>query len=341
MNLPPYEFLPAPLWLITPLHVLTLSLHFAAMNFLVGGIIAALGGRFGGGNGHPAMGKLVRLFPPAMAATVTLGVAPLLFLQLAYPRQVYAAAIVMAWFWIVVAAAAVLSYYSLYAAVHSQDSGLRRDRLWLGVALLGLVYVSLLYSSVFSLAERPGLIGQLYGRSQSGLLWNPAIGDYGFRWLHMILGAVTVGGFFVGLLGRADEAVFRLGRNFFLWGMVGAALAGFAWLFSLGSDLKPLMRTPAIWALNLGIVLAAGALHFFFRKRFLPSAAFLFPSLVLMVYTRHRVRLLRLDGVYNPASLPVTPQWSVFALFLVCLAAAIAAIALMLRMFFRAPAEVQ
>lgn len=339
MNLPSYEFLPAPLWLITGLHLLTLSLHFAAMNFLVGGIIAVLWGRLGGSSSDSPAGRLIRLFPSAMAATVTLGVAPLLFLQLVYHRQVYAAAIVMGWFWIVVAAVVILSYCSLYAVSLSWDSGMRRRRLWLGVALLGLVYVSLLYSSVFSLAERPGLIGQLYARSQSGLSWNPALGEYAFRWLHMVLGAVTVGGFLVGLLGRSDEAVLRLGRNFFLWGMVGAALAGFAWLFSLGSELRPLMHTPAIWALNLGILLAAGALHFFFKKRFLPSAATLFTSLVLMVYTRHVVRLLRLGGAYDPASLPVAPQWSVFALFLACLAAAIAAIALMLRMFFRAPAD--
>ena len=122
--------------------------------------------------------------------------------------------------------------------------------------------------------------------------------------------------------------------------MVGAALAGFAWLFSLGSELRPLMHTPAIWALNLGIVFSAGALHFFFRKRFAHSAALLSTSLVLMVYTRHVVRLLRLDGAYDPASLPVAPQWSVLALFLACLAAAIAAIVLMLRIFFQREVDV-
>ena len=37
--LPDYQFLPAPLWLITVLHILTLTLHFAAMNFLLGGLI--------------------------------------------------------------------------------------------------------------------------------------------------------------------------------------------------------------------------------------------------------------------------------------------------------------
>ncbi len=42
MNLPDYQFLSAPLWLITVLHVLTLTLHFVAMNFLFGGVIITL-----------------------------------------------------------------------------------------------------------------------------------------------------------------------------------------------------------------------------------------------------------------------------------------------------------
>ena len=38
MNLPDYHFLPGPLWLITILHLVTLTLHSAAMNFLLGGL---------------------------------------------------------------------------------------------------------------------------------------------------------------------------------------------------------------------------------------------------------------------------------------------------------------
>ena len=45
--MPGYNFLPAPVWLITALHVLTLTLHFLAMNFLLGGIIIILWGRIG------------------------------------------------------------------------------------------------------------------------------------------------------------------------------------------------------------------------------------------------------------------------------------------------------
>ena len=46
MTLPDSSFLPSPLWVITALHVLTLSLHFAAMNFVLGGTLIVLTGRF-------------------------------------------------------------------------------------------------------------------------------------------------------------------------------------------------------------------------------------------------------------------------------------------------------
>ena len=100
MNLPAYEALPAPLWIITALHLLTFTLHFVAMNFVVGSLLFLLFGRMEGGTTHPVARKLIKLLPSAMAATVTLGVAPLLFLQLVYPGAVYSASIASGWLWL-------------------------------------------------------------------------------------------------------------------------------------------------------------------------------------------------------------------------------------------------
>ena len=116
MNLPHYEFLSAPLWLLTALHLLTLTLHFVAMNFLLGGVLIVLHAGIRKRWDDPTLLDFVRMFPSAMAATVTLGVAPLLFLQLVFHRQVYSAAIVSGWFWLGVVAAAIVAYYALYRA---------------------------------------------------------------------------------------------------------------------------------------------------------------------------------------------------------------------------------
>jgi hypothetical protein len=334
MNLPDSNFLPAPLWLITSLHVLTLSLHFAAMNFVLGGILVVLAGRLDRRWENPAVRRFIALFPSAMAATVTLGVAPLLFLQLVFPLQMYPASIVSAWFFLMVVPAVILVYYLFYAASFAAKGGapVRGRHLW--PALFGLLYVSLAYSSVFSMAEHPDLIRRLYAQGQGGLQWNPAVSDYAFRWLHMVLGALTVGGFFAGVLGMEDAAVFSAGKKVFAYGMAAASAAGLAYLLSLGELLGALMRTPAVWALTAGIVLSLGSLHFYFKQRFLFAGTALFASLLLMVLTRHELRLLRLHETFDPASWRVAPQWAAFLIFLLSLEIAVILVVYMLRLFF-------
>ncbi|MGD1019569.1 MAG: hypothetical protein ABSA12_09645 [Verrucomicrobiia bacterium] len=336
MNLPDYEFLSAPLWLITVLHLLTLTLHFVAMNFLFGGVIITLYAAVRRRWDDPTLAKFARMFPSAMAATVTLGVAPLLFLQMVYPKQMYAAAIVSGWFWLLIIAVAIVAYYALYRSALTAERTGRISKSALALALLGLVYISVTYSSVFSMAERPGQIHSLYAQDQSGWMWNPAAGDYVLRWLHMMLGAVTVGGFFVGLIGRDQPEAFALGKQFFVGGMVLAMLAGMAYLLSLLPYLEAFMHTPAIWGLTVGVLLSFGSLHFFFKRRFCESGLMLFVSMLTMVYARHTVRLLKLAGRFDPVSWRVAPQWSVFILFLVCFVVMLAVVGYMVRLVFAA-----
>ena len=340
MNLPLYDFLPAPLWLINILHIVTLSLHLIAMNFLFGGLVVILLGRISDRWQNQAVRQYVKLLPSAMAATITLGVAPLLFVQLVYPRQVYSAAIVSGWFWLFIMGAAIIAYYCFYAASFRQQSGKRIDY-FLWPALLCLAYVSVVYSSVFTLAEHTDRIHAAYAQSQAGWATNPDIGSWIFRWLHMITGAITVGGFFVGWLGKENDQVHRAGKQFFTWGMAAAAVFGFVYLFTLDKYLLLFMRTPGIWALTVGIVLSAGALHFYFRKKFTPAAVMLLVSVLMMVYSRHYVRLLHLADTYDPSSMPVQPQWSIFALFLVLFLIAIGLVWYMLRLLLAGPRVIE
>jgi len=340
-NLPVSGMIPAPLWLITALHLLTLTLHLAAMNFLLGGVMVVLIGGFQRKWESPTVRRFVTLFPSAAAATITLGVAPLLFLQLVYPRQMYSAAIVSGWFWLLIFLAVIVAYYLLYGASFAQKRETSGKGCYLWPALAALLYVSVVYSSVFALAERPELIRQLYAISQSGLQLNPNLNDWALRWLHMVTGAVTVGGFCVGVLGRDDPEAFAVGRRAFLLGMGAAILFGTGYLFSLQSILRAFMRTDAIWALTAGIILAGGSLHFFFKRRFATSGLFLFVSIFLMVAARHQVRILRLQGSYDPNALPVVPQWIPFLLFLVFFVVASALVVYMLRLFQRSTARVR
>jgi len=336
MNLPDSNFLSAPLWMVTLLHIVTLSLHFLTMNFLFGGILVVLRAGSASRWDDPVVKKMIRMFPSAMAATVTLGIAPLLFLQLVFPRQVYSAAVVSGWLWLGIIPAVIVTYFALHRASLARDDARSVKRTSLLIALLGMFYVSLVYSSVFSMAERPQLIHSLYAQDQTGFLLNPEAGDYFFRWIHMMLGAVTVGGFFVGWIGRDQVEAYDTGKKFFLWGMVLASAAGIGYLGVLRPFLPGFMRSPGIYALTGAIVLSLGSLHFFFVKKFLPSGLMLFVSLIGMVTARHYVRLVKLQGQFDPASWRVAPQWSPFLLFLICFLVALGALLYMLRLLLAA-----
>ncbi|HSH00644.1 MAG TPA: hypothetical protein VLB27_11360, partial [candidate division Zixibacteria bacterium] len=315
--------LPAPLWMITLLHVVTLTLHFAAMNFVVGGIVTILFGKFNDRWNNPTVKRVIKLLPAAMAFTITFGVAPLLFTQLIYHGPVYAASIVGAWFWIMIVAAAIIGYYLLYAAsFRGLSSG--RSGIFLSLALLALVYVSFVYSNVFSLSENPDLIKTVYLEDQSGMSLNPDVTSWIFRWFHMLLGAVTVGGFIVGYIGRNDDEGYQAGKMFFLYGMIAASLFGLLYLMTLADQMKAFMRSAAVWWLTASLVLSAGSLHFYFKKRFAAAGAMLLVSLLGMVVIRHEVRLLRLGESFNPARLPVEPQWGAIALFAISFVLAVA-----------------
>lgn len=335
--MPDYDFIPAPLWLITVLHVLTLSLHLVAMNFLVGGIVIVLFGGFEDRWNHPAVQRFLKLFPTIMAATVSIGVAPLLFAQLVYGGQIYAASIVSGWLWLMIPAVVIVSYYLLYAGAFRKAS--RRTATWLILALTGLTYVSLVYSSVFALAEQPELQVSLYAESQSGLVVNPDIGAWGLRWLHMITGAIAVGAFVFGLVGSKDAAAWTAARRFFLGGLIATSIVGMAYLLTLGELLLPFMRSGGIWFVLVGFLLAAVALPLFLKRRFVLAGATLLVSLLSMVAARHNLRLVALRDTFDPSTLRVSPQWDVFALFLGCFVLALGLVAWMLRLFFAGGGE--
>lgn len=333
---PAHDFLPAPLWLLTALQVLTLTLHLLAMNFLVGGLFLGLTLRLGDRWRNPAVRRLIKVLPVTMAATVSLGVAPLLFAQLVYGSPFYSASIISARYWFAVPLVLILAYYALYVAALAREPGSRlAGPAW--VALLVLLGVGLVYSSVFSLAEKPDLQVTTYAADQSGSVLNPDLGAWLPRWLHMMTGALAVGGFFFGLLGRDDDRAWAAGRAAFTWGTILAALAGIAYMMSLGDLIRPFMRSPGIGLVTLGALAGLASLLVYRRRRFFWSGALLLVAMLGMVAARHVLRLLALESTFDPAAAPVAPQWGVFAVFVVCLLVAVLLIAWMLRTFFAAP----
>lgn len=336
MNLPTHDFLSAPLWLLTVLHVLTLTLHFVAMNFVFGGVAIMVWGKFTDRWENPVVQTFLKAFPTVMAATVTLGVAPLLFAQLVYGRVLYASAVTSAWFFLAIIPAAILAYYAFYGVALFDLSGARKGKL-LVVALTSLFYVSLVYVTVFAMAENPPAMAAAYSGDPTGWVIFPRISEWIFRWAHMFLGALTVGGFFVGWLGRDDEEAFKAGKTFYLWGLIGASLAGLGYIGMLGEHLSPFMKSSGIWVLTVAVILSLGSAHLFFKKKFFLSGTLIFLSLLGMVITRHTLRLVKMKEIFDPATIRIDAQWSLVGLFALCFLVMIGLLVWMTKLF-RTPA---
>jgi hypothetical protein len=342
---------PAPYWLLTALHWLTFALHLLAMNMLFGLLLVLLLGRRSGAV-QALEGTLTKLFPVAMAATITIGVAPLLFTQVVYGGFFYSATIVSGWNWFLQIPVVLVVYYLLYIAAlrNTLSDGARRGLL--AAAAAGFVYISYTFTMISDLAEKPALWAGLYQASPGGASLNPNVLETVFRWGHSIAGAVAVAGIMIlwfalfhpKLKGRAD--LLALGGRVFVVAAAKAAVLGLVYLAVI--DRAVLVRylgSPGLHALLAAIVLniVAGVLAWRVRRagRPLPlvlgASGLVFLGVICMVAGRHYLRLVYLEGAFDPAVLNVNPQWGPFAMFLVTFVAGLAVLYWMLRRFFSAP----
>jgi len=334
---PSLTAVPGPFWLLTTLHLLTFVLHLAAMSSLLGGVLVVLADRSPDRWSRPAVRRLLALFPVLMAATVTLGIAPLLFLQLSYGRVAYSAAITSAVFWFLVPFLAMSAYGCLYAASHRPAGDPRAGR-WLHVAVAFLFLVSLVYSSTFSLAEHPDAYARLYASSTSGLVLNPDVASWLPRWLQAVAGAAALGALVTRLVARDDDALRATAARVLAGGAVLAAVAAASRL-ALDAGLASRLGAIGLTAMAAGAILplagavlgrgAGGG-----RDRLV--GALLILGLVASVVARHVGRLATLAGTFDPAAPPVESQWGVFTIFVVCLLGAVGTIGWMLRAWFAA-----
>ncbi len=333
--LPDLHAVPSPFWLLTALHLLTFVLHLIAMSALVGGILVVLGDRSPTRWSRPAVRRLLSLFPVLMAATVTLGIAPLLFLQLSYGKVAYSAAITSAVPWFLVPFLAMAAYALLYAASH-RPAGDPSAGVRLHLAFASLMAVALVYSSTFALAERPDAYARLYAGTASGLALNPDVLSWVPRWVQAIASATALGAFVTRLVVRDDPSLRATASLLFLRTSVVAALAAGARV-GLDGTLRSALGLGGGVALAVGVLLPLAAFPLLrgeARGRTLAAGTLLVVGLVASVVARHLARLSTLSGAFNPAAPTVRPQWDVFAIFVVCLLGAVATMTYMLRLWF-------
>ncbi len=346
---------PAPPGLVAALLQVTFFLHVLAMNLVLGGSVLALHWGFSrratdAPERAQALRFLAQALPVAIAATVTLGVAPLLFVQLLYGRVFFTASILMAWFWLAVVLLVILAYSAAYLLAFRSEQLGRAGR-WVASAV-ALLFAAVAFLQVTNATRslRPETFLGAYRADPRGLTLN--LGDPSFwpRYLHVLLGAVAVAGLAVALLGvlrRGRDPVFAawaMCRGITLFGLASAVNVFVGMLFLISLPRETLVRLAGadrhamgllVVAILLGVAVAGAALLALgARDRSRATGTLgvlLLVTLAAMLLLRDEVRRIALRGAGIEPPSWVVAQWGPFGVFLACLALAVVVTVWMVR----------
>lgn len=364
--------LPGPIWLFEFLLLLTFVLHILAMNFLLGGSIVAVverlrakamptkgvGSAVAGDAGEPF--AIARWFekkmPIAMAFTVTLGVAPLLFVQAMYGHLFYTASVITAWPWFSVIGVLLVTYSLVYRLSFHGDTLSGGAKATAILVMIGLVSIAFLYVNNMTLAIRPDAWAAKYFARPGGTSWNLDDPTFFPRLLHFVTAAMAVAGMVVAVVGakRVNDGD-ETGRTWLkvggLWFVIPTFLQfgwGLWWLLALDrAVMLPLMGgdlpNTIIFMVSIFLPIGAMVMVAMSLKATRPyglvhgAAHLLLLTIIGMIITRHAVRKHTLAPVFDLESIEVLPQWGVFGLFAVLLVGALATVAWMVVTIMKAP----
>ncbi|MGA9061109.1 MAG: hypothetical protein WB341_05505 [Terracidiphilus sp.] len=330
--------LPAPYWVFKLLLIVTFFLHIIAMNFMLGGGVLALTARWRAKNretGNRIFFDVGKKLPSLLPATITLGIAPLLFVQVLYGQFFYTSSIVMAWPWFLVLVMLTAAYYGFYYV--SFRSGQQAGRAG-GVMLSSVILIFLigfLFSNNITLSQAPSRWAAKYFAHPAG--WNLNLSEPTLipRFLHFFTAAIAVGGIFLVLVALANwkrdkeyaRQVLQFGGKAFMYATMAQIVVGLIFLVSLPRDMRMVFMGDNPLATTLLLVGITGAIAAIFlmsdalRKESIRAAAFYVPGILAVVIVcmsimRDILRDAYLNPYFHGGQFAVSTQWSVFPLFL-------------------------
>jgi hypothetical protein len=352
--------LPAPVWFVQFFKCLGFTLHAVPMNLWYAGLLVALWLHLRG-NEHARRfaARLLHQMPIIVAIGVNLGVVPLLFVQLAYPKVFYPATILMAWFWLGIIGLLIPAYYGIYAYAWGIRNGPKTMAGWRMAAgwcaAISLIAIGFCFANGLSLMEHVARWPDLWQRhSMAGAALGTAlnVGDPTLwpRWLMMF--GLALGTTAVWLLvdvfwlaGKTTDEAYRqwalsFARKLYTLGMFWAAAAGTWYVFGTWSDeLRKTMFAWPLWPLTILTAIATGlpwlllmTANWCADKRATVAAAALcqFGVLGINAVSRQVVQNIDLKPFLDVASQPEDVQWGPLAMFLIVFVIGLAVVAWML-----------
>jgi len=311
--------------------LLTFPLHLLAMNAMVGGLAIGVVQHFRGGDSRRRLAhRIAIILPLVIAFAVNFGVAPLLFLQVLYGHFVYTSSILMGLFWISVVPILIVAYYGAYL-YDFKFKGLGAAGKWLALAVLLLLFcIGYFFSNNMLLMSLPERFSE-YFQHRDGSLLVSGQSEFLPRYLHMMTGALAVGGLFVALLGRfrakaAPELAAHASavgmKTFFFMTIVNVGV-GTWYLTSLPKQQMLLFMgrdLAATICFIVALLLVIGVLVSSFRQQLMTTLIGTVVLVYLMSFLRSWLRTDMLADYFNLSQLQVAPQYSSMFLFLICLA---------------------
>ncbi len=351
--------IPTPDYLLVPpgyfqfFLLLLFPIHLLFMNFMVGSAAIsfyahAKKGDLPGKLAH----ELARLLPILVAFVVNFGVGALLFLQVLYGQFFYSSSVLMGAFWLSV----ILLVMSVYYLLYIYDFRFARFRgggvLVIGSAVLLLLAIPFLFTNNMTLMLRPG-VWSAYFADPHGTLLNLNDPTLIPRYLHMVIGALAVGGLFVAgfgrFLGRKDPALgsyaVDLGMRVFGYLTLVQVIDGIFFLTFLPKDVKLMFLggDPGATGVFLAaFVLAMVALAAGLRRSLAGAACAVLPLVYLMSFVRAYVRSGYLKPFFSVERMEVVSRYSSMYAFFVVLVLGVLVLAWLLwkaRVAFRQSEE--
>lgn len=330
--------LPAPYWIFKLLLVVTFILHILAMNFLLGGAVLALAAKWRTKNrelGDRMFADVSKKLPVLLPATITLGIAPLLFLQVLYGQFFYASSIVVAWPWLLVLAFLTVAYYGFYYASFRSGQESSKAATVTFFSLILIFLIGFIYTNNLTLTQTPLRWRAKYFANPTGWNLNFAEPTLIPRFLHFVVAAIAVGGLLLVFLALARwnqdreyaRTLFQFGGKSFMFATMAQFVVGIWFLVSLPREYRMLFLGDSLIMTLLLVVGVAGGIAAIFlmsealRKENVRFAAYFISGVVgvviaAMAVMRDMLRDAYLAPYYHPGQFAVKTQWSVLPLFL-------------------------
>jgi len=223
--------LPASIWLLKLLHIVTLALHFVAVEMLLGGLLlAVLLSLFRGSPASMVTARaLARRLTVVMTFVINLAVPPLLFAQVLYGRALYTSSVLIGLYWLAIIGLLMLTYWLLYRFTGRLEAG--KSAWWVGLSAWLLAgCIARLLSTNMTLMLRPEVWRKMYSASAMGAYLPTGDPSLTPRWLLMLTGGLFIGGLW--LIYLAGRSTFTAEEKRFLSALGGklAALFGIVYL---------------------------------------------------------------------------------------------------------------